>query len=47
MWCDVARQPNRLLSGAPAVFRGNEILADHNEHKIHRTAVVFNAPKTA
>jgi hypothetical protein len=31
----------------PAVFRGQEISADHNEHKVRRTAAAFNEPKTA
>jgi hypothetical protein len=35
------------LDGAPAVFRGDEILADHNEHKIRQVATVLTALKTA
>jgi hypothetical protein len=31
---------------SPAVFRFDEILADHNKHKIRHTTV-FTAPKTA
>jgi len=39
---------NRPFSSViPAVFRGHEILADHNEHKIRRTAAAFNELKTA
>jgi putative transposase len=32
---------------SPAVFRSDEIPADHNEHKIRRATTVFTAPKTA
>jgi hypothetical protein len=39
---------DRCLSGiTPAVFRGQEIPADHNEHKVRRAAAAFNELKTA
>ena len=38
---------HRAMHAAPALFRSNEILADHNKHKIRRTTTLFTAPKTA
>jgi hypothetical protein len=39
---------DRCFSGiTPAVFRGHEIPADHNEHKVCRVAAAFNELKTA
>jgi hypothetical protein len=37
----------RFGGTTPAVFRGQEIPADHNEHKVRRAAAAFNEPKTA
>jgi hypothetical protein len=47
---DVARHheaKSRHTHTRPAVFRDDEILADHNEHKIRLLLTVFTAPKTA
>jgi putative transposase len=44
---DVAQLVRRTRSSDPAIFRVQEISADHNEHKVRHSSAAFNEPKTA